>query len=75
MGIAVSKKHGKAVARNRIKRLVRQAFFNCNQILKIPCDVVVLPKVAPVGVEYSLKDYEKSLITCLNKINSCEKIK
>jgi ribonuclease P protein component len=44
MGLAVSKKIGRAVARNRIKRVLRE-FFRLHQA-SMPCgiDVVVVPK-------------------------------
>ncbi|MGE4192053.1 MAG: ribonuclease P protein component [Pseudodesulfovibrio sp.] len=44
LGLTVSKKMGHAVARNRIKRVVRE-FFRLHQFdFELPLDVVVVPK-------------------------------
>lgn len=72
MGIVVSKKFGNAVLRNRIKRLVRAAFSaNCGLLLK-NYSFLVLPKIAE---EYSFGAFEKSMVTCFKKVNSCESSK
>ncbi len=67
MGIAVSKKHGKAVVRNRIKRLVRAVFAANSDKLNGAYSIVILPKA---GVEYSFSNFEKSLLSCFKKINA-----
>ena len=70
MGIAVSKKHGKAHVRNRIKRLAREAFRNTCSNLVENYSVIILPKVAD---KYSYSDFEKSLLSCFKKVNTCAK--
>lgn len=70
MGIAVSKKHGKAYKRNRIKRLVRAAFDSTCKTLERNYSVIVLPKVAE---EYTYVKFESSFISCFKKVNSCAK--
>ena len=70
MGIAVSKKHGKATVRNRIKRLIREAFRKTSFKLEKNYSVIIIPKVAE---SYSYFDFESSLLSCFKKVNSCSK--
>ena len=70
MGIAVSKKHGKAVKRNRIKRLVRAAFSDCCDNLSGKFSIIVLPRISD---EYSYRKMKDGFNICFKKVNSCEK--
>ena len=58
VGICVSKKHGNAVKRNRIKRLIREALMKNLVHLKAPQSMVLIAKQAE---DYSLKNFSKSL--------------
>ncbi len=69
MGLAVSKKHGGAVKRNRIKRLIRQAFYNTSDQFEGTYSVIIIPKVCE---SYSLKQFEQSISSCIKKVNSCK---
>ena len=66
MGISVGKKHGKSVMRNRIKRLLREAFRSVQKDMKGVYRVVLIPKVAD---EYSLKTFERHLQCMIKKEN------
>ena len=66
MGIALTKKHGKAVQRNRIKRIIRAAYDKNVWLLDAPYSVIVLPKA---GEELTFRQVEKCLVSCFKRIN------
>lgn len=69
MGICISKKYGKAVKRNRIKRLIRAVFIGEKRRVK-NASILVLPKVAE---EYSYAAFKRDLQYILKKENLYEK--
>ncbi|MGN0818893.1 MAG: ribonuclease P protein component [Christensenellaceae bacterium] len=63
IGIAVSKKHGSAVKRNRIKRLIRVSFTPLKDVMK-DYYVVIMPKIAD---EYDYNTFKKDIFYLLKK--------
>ena len=64
MGISVGKKHGKSVQRNRIKRLLREAFRAVQGEMNGIYSIVLIPKVCE---EYSVQNFERQLRWIIQK--------
>lgn len=69
LGISVSKKIGKAVVRNRIKRLIKETFrlFLNNHDLKRHLDIVIIARNPTSSMDYS--KFERSVKDLLKKSN------
>jgi ribonuclease P protein component len=57
LGLSVSKRCGGSVERNRIKRLLREAFRHCRAALPAGYDVVLVP----IAKDYTPADVEQSI--------------
>ena len=64
MGVSVGKKHGKSVERNRIKRLLREAFRAVLGEMKGKYSIILIPKVSE---SYSYETFKKHLQWIIKK--------
>jgi ribonuclease P protein component len=65
LGIAVSRRVGGAVVRNRVKRRARECFRQHKAELESPCDIVVVARRAAVEVSHS--EYARQFLTLLRR--------
>jgi len=67
LGLAVSRKVGKAVRRNKVKRRIREVFRTRKQVFPASYDLVVYPRRGVL--EKSIVDYCESFEILLTKLN------
>jgi len=65
MGVSISKKVGKSVTRNRIKRLIKECYRLNSDNINQGFDLVFIARNPAKGKSY--KDIEKSIINLFNK--------
>ena len=70
LGIAASRKVGKAVRRNRIKRLIREVFRLNQHEIRLKADIVVVVKRSAPISDLNYHRVEKELLPCLRKIEA-----
>jgi len=68
LGITVTKRFGKAVARNRIKRLIREAFRHIQDQLPSNLDIIVKPQL--LAHEAKMQEIQEEMLNLENAVEN-----
>lgn len=67
LGLSVGRRHGNAVQRNRIKRLIREVFRRHRQRVPAACDLVAVPRDA--RRLQRIEDVESAFLHLMRKLD------
>ena len=73
IGVAVGKKAGKSVVRNRLKRLIREAYRLNEEQIEKGLDIVIVWRSSTNIDNVNFEIVQKSLLKCLDKANLINK--
>lgn len=74
IGVAVGKKAGKSVVRNRLKRLIRESYRLNEEQIEKGLDMVIVWRSSTNVDNINFDIVQKSLLKCLNKANLMKKV-
>ncbi len=67
VGVAVGKKAGKSVVRNRIKRLIRESYRLNEYAINQGFDIIIVWRSSSDSSKILFENIQKNLLKCLNK--------
>lgn len=72
LGIVVSKKVGGSVTRNRIKRYIREAYSDIEEIINVNCNLLIIWKKEANYKKANFFDVKEDLINILKRSGNIE---
>ena len=67
IGVAVGKKAGKSVVRNRIKRLIRESYRLNESAINQGIDIIIVWRSSTESSKITFENIQTSLLKCLNR--------